>query len=174
MKTILYMAMTVNGIIARENGDEDFLSAENWKTFTQLANKAGNFIIGRKTYEAVKNWDENYGFDDLTGVKKVVISEDTSFKLDEGYILANSPQDAIEKLKQEGFEDILVTGGSTINTSFIKSNLLDEIILNIEPAILGKGISLFSSEDFESKLNLIDVKKLEDNIVQLHYKIMLK
>jgi len=171
MKTTLYMAMSVNGIIVKENGNEDFLSHKNWETFTKLANKSGNFIVGRKTYEAAKNWNEDYDFDSLTGIIKVVISENPSFELDKDYILANSPKDAVEKLKQEGFENILVTGGSTTNTAFIKANLLDEIILNIEPAILGKGIPLFSSEEFESKLNLIGVKKLENDIIQLHYKI---
>ena len=38
MKVILYMAMSLNGYIARENGDEDFLSHENWNTFCELAN----------------------------------------------------------------------------------------------------------------------------------------
>lgn len=60
MKTTLYMATSANGIIARENGDEDFLSHENWKKFCELANEFGNFIVGRKTYDAVKKWDEGY------------------------------------------------------------------------------------------------------------------
>lgn len=171
MKTILYMAITPNGIIARENGEEDFLSHKGWETFAELAKKYGNFIVGRKTYEAVKKWDEDYSFDDLTEIEKIIISQDSLYQLDEGYALAQSPQDAIEKLKEKGFENILVAGGSATNTAFMKEGLLDEILLNIEPAIVGEGISLFSSADFESRLKLLEMKKLDDDIVQLHYEV---
>ena len=37
MKIILYMAQTMNGIIARENYNEDFLSDINWKVFCQTS-----------------------------------------------------------------------------------------------------------------------------------------
>src|SRR3989338_11387856 len=108
MKTILYMAISANGIIATETGGEEFLSHENWEKFCELAREFGNFIVGRKTYEAVKKWDGGYNFDDLLGVEKVIISQYQSFKLDEGYVLANSPEDALEKLFQKGFEKALV------------------------------------------------------------------
>jgi len=49
------MAMSVNGMIADESCNEDFLSDVNWKTLIDLSEKYGGFIIGRKTYDAVKN-----------------------------------------------------------------------------------------------------------------------
>ena len=39
MKISMYMAATVNGIIARENGKEDFLSDYDWDIFVKLAKK---------------------------------------------------------------------------------------------------------------------------------------
>lgn len=113
MKTTLYMAISANGIIATKTGDEEFLSHENWEKFCELARKYGNFVVGRKTYEAVKKWDSGYNFDDLVSVEKVVISQDQNFQLDKGYILASSPEDALAKLSQ--FENILITGGANIN-----------------------------------------------------------
>lgn len=47
VKVILYMATSVNGVIARENNEEDFLSEDNWDTLFQLANKSGCIIWGR-------------------------------------------------------------------------------------------------------------------------------
>ena len=55
MEVVLYMAMSVNGMIADESCNEDFLSDVNWKTLIDLSEKYGGFIIGRKTYDAVKN-----------------------------------------------------------------------------------------------------------------------
>jgi dihydrofolate reductase len=172
MKTTLYIAMSANGIIATEEGNEEFLSYENWEKFCELARGSGNFVVGRKTYEAVKKWNEGYNFDDLVGVEKVVVSRDQNFKLDEGYILANSPQDALAKLSQKGFEKVLVTGGANLNLVFAKEGLLDEIILNVEPVFIGKGIPLFALQDFELKVEFASVSKSKSGIVTLHYSIL--
>lgn len=172
MKTTLYMAISANGIIATETGDEEFLSHENWEKFCELAREFGNFIVGRKTYEAVKKWDSEYNFDDLVGIEKVIISQDQNFKLDEGYILANSPQDALAKLSEKGFDRALITGGANINSAFAKAKLLDEIILNVEPVFVGKGIPLFAPQDFEIKAKLISTDKTENGIVFLKYEIL--
>ena len=171
-KVILYMAMSVNGIVARESGEEDFLSDANWETFKKLVKKHRNFIIGRKTYEAVKTWAWDFGFDDFTDAEKVVISNDPSFSPDSGYTAVPSPQKAIEHLSKKGFKSCLVTGGPTINSLFAKEALLDEIFLNVEPALIGKGIPLFAKEDFELRAKLVSAKKGKDDLLTLHYQIL--
>ena len=171
MKVTLFMAMSLNGIIARKNGDEDFLSHDNWNSFSELVKSFQNFIIGRKTFEAVKKWNDGYNFDDFKDAKKIVVSRNQNYKLDEGYILASNPKEALETLKDNGFNKILITGGSGLNASFAKDNLIDEVILNVESVIIGEGIPLFSSNEFDLNLKLIDVKKLPNDIVQLHYKV---
>jgi dihydrofolate reductase len=171
MKVTLFMAMSLNGIIARKNGDEDFLSHDNWNSFSGLVKSFQNFIIGRKTFEAVKQWKEEYNFDDFKDAMKVIVSSDQNYKIDVGYKLASSPKEALEILKENGFNNILITGGATLNSSFVKENLIDEIILNVESVIIGEGFPLFSSNDFDLDLKLVDVKKLPNDIVQLRYKV---
>src|SRR3989344_446189 len=169
MKVILYMAQTINGIIARTNYEEDFLSNENWRVFLDFVKDSGCFVVGRKTYEEVRKW-KDYNFNNINAVK-IIISNSPDFKLDKGYILATSPEEAIQKASKLGFKKILLTGGGAINSAFMKKRLVDEIILNIEPFVLGNGIRIFSQEDFEYKLNLINIKKLDSGIIQLNYKI---
>lgn len=172
MKVTLFMTMSLNGVIARKNGDEDFLNDANWKSFSKLVKSFQNFIIGRKTFEAVKKWNEAYNFDDFKDAVKVVVSSDQNYKLDEGYRLASNPKEALKILKDSGFTNILITGGSGLNSSFAKENLIDELIINIEPAVIWEGIPLFSGNNFGLKLKRVDVKKLSDDIVQLHYKVV--
>lgn len=172
MKVILFMAQTVNGIIARENYNEDFLSDENWKVFCKIAKNIGCFVIGRKTYDVVKEKYNNYNFNDVKA-KKIVVSRNPKFK-PKGYIVARSPKDVIKKAKLAGFKNILLTGGSKLNTAFMKSGLVDEIVLNIEPAVVGKGISLFSEGKFEFRLKLNKIKRLSSGIIQLNYKVKKK
>lgn len=172
MKVILTMAISANGIIASKSGSEDFLSHDNWIQFVKLAKKVGCFIWGRKTYEAVMKWEGNY-FSELKEVKKIIISH-SKLKLEKGFELANSPKDALKKLEQIGFKEAIITGGSTINSSFAKEDLIDEIIFDVNPAILGDGISVFQPADFELKLNLIDYKVVGLDLIELHYKVIKK
>lgn len=171
MKVILSMAMSVNGIVADESGSEDFLSHDNWLAFVKLANRIGSNIWGRSTYEAVRTWEGDY-LKDLEKVKKIVISSDPSLKLDPGFTLAPSPKDALSKLEVDGKQEALVTGGPTINSAFVKAGLVDEIILTVEPAILGKGIALFSPADFSLRLELLEINYLNPNHLELHYKVV--
>ena len=168
MKVILFMAQSINGMIARRNGSEDFLSDANWQTFSSLAKQHQCVIVGRKTYDEVKKWKE-YNFDNVKA-KKIIVSRDKKSKLTTGYISAGSPNDALKKASKLGFKKVLLTGGGTLNSAFMKNKFVDEIIINIEPYVLGRGIKIFSEETFENKLQLVKVTKL-NGIVQLHYKV---
>lgn len=170
MKVTLFMAISVNGMITRNNGSEDFLSNKNWNSFCKIAKKTKNIIVGRKTYEAVTNWNEDFNFDDLTKVTKVVVSKKKK-KTIKGYNFVSSPKEALKLLKKKGFKDVLITGGSKLNSSFAKRGLINEIVLNIEPAVIGKGIPLFSKEKFDLKLKVIKIKKLENNLIQIHFTV---
>lgn len=164
------MAISLNGIIARENNEEDFLSHENWITLVDLAHKTGCMIWGRKTHELVKTWDKQY-FEGIKGIRAVIVSTNLNYEVGEGFELASSPKEALEKLKKEGFSTAMLTGGATLNSSFAKLGLIDEIILNIEPVVVGKGIPLFFPKQFDLNLQLLKTKRLKNNILQLHYKV---
>lgn len=170
MKVILWMAISVNGIIARENGEEDFLSHDNWIEFAKKTNQVGSLVWGRKTYQAVRTWDKQY-LEDLKKVRKIILSKKPNLELEEGFTQAHSPKEALEILSKEGFKEVVLTGGSNNNSSFVKEGLIDEIILNVEPVIIGKGLPLFAPENFDLKLKLLKVSKLENNLFQLHYKV---
>lgn len=169
MNVLLFMAQTPNGIIARDNYSEDFLSHENWKTFVKLAEEKKCFIIGRTTYQQVKKWP-TYDFDHVNA-QKIVVSKNRKLKLGKRYTLAKDPKDALQKVVALGFNHVLLTGGGTLNSAFMKEGLVDELILNLEPHLIGKGIRTFTEENFETKLKLIGAKKTSKGIIQLHYSV---
>ncbi len=171
MKVSLHMAVSVNGIIAADNGSEDFLSHENWLVFLNKAKEVGSIIWGRTTYEAVSKWPKDY-LDGLKGIVKIIISNDKDYKVDEGFELANSPEQAIELLETKGFAETIITGGSTLNTEFAKRNLINKVSLTMQSVILGSGIPLFKREQFEMKLKLTKIEKISDNLIELNYDVI--
>ncbi|MFB6175304.1 MAG: dihydrofolate reductase family protein [Candidatus Nanohalobium sp.] len=169
MKIKLFMSQSLNAKIARENGGEDFFSPRNWEEFQKIAENTGAFVVGRKTHEAVKEWEEK-GFKDINA-ERIVLTRKKDFDIEEGYIKASSPRKAVQVAEEQGLESLLVTGGASVNTSFIEKGLLDELIIDIEPFLLGKGLDLFSKGEFEAELELEEVRELEEDIVQLRYSL---
>lgn len=109
---------------------------------------------------------------DIKNFKKIIVSKNANFNLEENFELASSPEDALKKLTSEGFNTALIVGGSTLNTSFAVNGLLDEIILNVNSVIIGEGILLFSPKDFILKLELLGTKNITKDIIQLRYRVI--
>lgn len=169
------MAMTVNGFIAKEDDNTSWVSENEWKSFSGMIKQAGNMIIGRRTYEImIKN--NEFERSKLDKIKTVVVTSDVSLKIHNPDFIftVRSPKEALNILRKQGFKKILVCGGRTLNASFMKENLVDEMYIDIEPIIFGRGIKLFADADFESKLKFLGTKKLSGNEIQMHYKIIKK
>lgn len=170
MKVTLFMAMSANGMVARTNGDEDFLSNENWKVFTGLAKKHGCFIWGRKTYEAVKKWGKQYDPEKL-GSLPMIISKNLQNNKFKKYLVANSPHTALAKLSARGYRAALLSGGPTLNSAFARAGLINEVILAVNPVVVGDGKALFLPRHFDLQLKLTSIKKRK-NLLLLSYKVL--
>lgn len=169
MKVILYMAISANGMIARENDDTSFISKEEWNSYSSFVRKTGCLIIGHRTYNILTKQPE---FKEFKNVKIVVISHNKFTTLASNHFVAKSPKEALNILKE--FNSVIVAGGGILNSSFMKEDLVDEIFLDIEPKILGRGIKLFYDETFETDLTLLGIKKISKKTLQLHYKVKKK
>lgn len=167
MKRILYMAMTINGFIAKEDDRTEWSQAE-WEEYRERVNKAGALIIGRRTYEIMEH---DSIFDDLQCTIAVITHHTIAKK---GVLSFVSPEEAIRYFKKEKHKEVYITGGSNINALFLKENLIDEIILDIEPIMYGKGTPLMFPESFEAQLFLKKVKDVKHHFLQLHYTVVKK
>jgi len=74
-------------------------------------------------------------------------------------------------LAKKGHTEAVIIGGTMTMSEFIKAGLVDDIYFVMEPVLFGSGLPLLKNVELESKLNLLDVKKLNGNTVQLHYEI---
>lgn len=111
-------------------------------------------------------------FEKLGNPITVVLSSTKLKTGNKNHFCAKTPKEALTALEKHGFKKVFVGGGGgKINSSFMKDGLVDEIILQIEPMLFGKGINLFADSDFEAKLELVGVEKLSQNEIQLYYKV---
>ena len=126
MKTILYMAITANGMIAKADDSAPW-SDIIFKNYYSFVKKAGNIIVGHKTYKIMVEYDE---FKKLDNPVTVVLS---SYPTPEGvpkdHFFVNTPQKALEVLKKKGFKTAIVGGGGKTSSAFMSEEIVDEIII---------------------------------------------
>lgn len=169
MKITLYMATTVSGLVARLNGETDFVSEAEWSQFRAAAEKTGWIIVGRKTYEIMRRAHEltklgRTGVVVVTGTQGYAVASPS-------HLTAASPQGAVELLSGRGAEEALVAGGSTLNAAFMGAKLVDELQIDIEPVALGHGLPLFNGTDFEVRLKLLEVERFATDGIRLRYEV---
>jgi len=62
-------------------------------------------------------------------------------------------------------------GGGNLAKTFFEEGLIDELIIGIQPVILGKGIPLFLPQERQMELERFDVKMRESGTVQISYRV---
>ena len=120
MKVILYMASTINGMIAKTNDDTSFVSKNEWKIFSGMIRKTGNMIIGRRTYDLMLESDE-FNRSKLNKIKIIVLSRRNTKVHDKKYVsVAKTPKEALKVLLKYKFKTAIVCGRS-IKPKFLES-----------------------------------------------------
>ncbi len=171
MKVILDMAVSLNGMIAREDGSEDFLPYEGWVEFVEEAKRFNNIVMGRETYEKVTSLYKDHNFNDVPVEHKIIITRKTDYIAPEGYVIVNHPIEAVEYIKNMGLDSLYLVGGGVLNTAFMKQQLVTDVRLTINPFILGRGRPFLQLEDFEAKLTLQEAHSYSNGRMRLSYTV---
>jgi len=167
MKVTLYMAISTDGYVAKKNDNTDWVCDADWAVFSKIVKQTGCIVMGRRTYEVS---GEDFPYDCKLNI---VMTSDENLKSDSANVVftSESPAGVIEIAKNEGFDNLLIIGGGSVNAAFLEQGLIDEIYLSIHPKVLGEGIKIFSGDENDVDLDLLEVKQLEEDLVQLHYKV---
>jgi len=168
MKVTLYNAISIDGFIARSDHKTDWVSDTDWEIFTKLVKSKKAIVMGRKTWETSKE-DFPYNCElniVMTRNKKLIAAQTQNDPI----LFTNlDSKEVIEEVEKRGYSELLIIGGGKLNSSFLKANLIDEIIIDIHPTILGKGVKLFGDQEFDINLKRTKVTQLEEGLVQIVY-----
>ncbi len=172
MKVTAVIAQSVNGRMTRGEDANVYTwtSIEDKKHLKDVIGKAKLIVMGSKTYlEAKRNIKLNPYI-----LRIVLTSQPESFADDEvkGQLefYNDSPQEICKKYEKK-YDELLLLGGNTIYSLFLKEGLIDECVITIEPYLFGKGIS-FIHEDINAQLELISCRKLnEKGTLLVTYKV---
>jgi dihydrofolate reductase len=161
MKVVAYFTLTADGYLPgaedKDLPEPDTILADTAKR----ADKLGSLIVGRTSYEAMEEGESS--------VPIVVVSK-TKREDKEDVFFAQSPKRALTLLERRGFTSTLVGGGAKLFSSFLAADLVDELYVNIAPEVVGKGLRIEGPARRAQLLKLIRTVRLDDGIVQLHYR----
>ncbi len=166
---ILYVAMSLDGYIARSDQRVDWLPSPDDADdhgYTQFYNSIDALVMGSTTYEQV------LGFGDWAYPGKqsyVLTSRTLSTPRDDVTCVNGGISQVIIETQQRGFHRVWIVGGGQVASAFMQQGLVDEYIIVFIPIILGTGIPLYRSVP-EQQLELVTTNTYSTGAVELRYK----
>lgn len=168
------MVLSVDGKSTKwDLTDQSWASPEDKAHLTKLISENDLILMGGKTYEFAKNYIKPQ-----EGKLRIVITRDpekfSSDKIDGQLEFTNQPiPELIQTLENRGFKQMLLLSGEGLNKQFLEANLINEIILTVEPKIFGTGHEMVSHAKLDLDLKLLSFEKLnESGTLLLHYKVL--
>jgi dihydrofolate reductase len=158
MSVFFYGCITIDGFLADKNHNLDWLyqTGEIEETGYEAFYKSMDItIMGKRTFNEIKNLENIESLYPTT--QNYVFTHAESLSVKE-FIPMNC--DLVEFVKQiECDKNIWIVGGNTILGPLLDQDMVDNMIIQVAPVLLGRGIPLFSQEEMVKRFYLKEVKK---------------
>ncbi len=174
MANIVYIATSLDGFIADRNDGLDWLNmvpnpSHDDLGWADFMNGVDALIMGRVTFETVCSFDCEWPYS-----KPVFVLTSSLRSIPKGYedkveLVNGSLSEVVAKVNAKGYENLYIDGGKTVQ-SFLKEDLVDELIITTIPILLGGGSPLFGDLPKEQRYELVKSEMLLNQLVKSHYK----
>jgi dihydrofolate reductase len=184
-----YVACSVDGFIAHKDGSHEGFSQESeyladlFSSFPETVpshlrdamnihgeNKEFDTVLmGRKTYEIGANVGVTSPYSHM---KQYLFSRGMKQSPHEDVVLVlDKATDFVEALKQSPGQGIWLCGGANLAAELFTKRLIDQLILKVNPFLMGSGIPLFEGSIQQTALELTEQKTYSNGVLLLHYKV---
>ncbi|MDR9416395.1 MAG: dihydrofolate reductase family protein [Gracilimonas sp.] len=181
MKTQFYTATSIDGYIADDENALDWLFQfeliESMKdNYDHFISQVGAAAMGSTTYEWIieqenmvehpEKWPYTFPVWVFSSRTQPIING-----ADITFVKGGVEPIYSDMMQAADGKNIWLIGGGGLGAQFHNKGLLDEIILNVVPVILGSGAQLFSGEISSPPLKLVDAEKHGDVFMMLRYEV---
>jgi dihydrofolate reductase len=167
----VFVGTSVDGFIARANGDLDWLPADGGEPhgYDEFIASVDAIVIGRKTFETVLAFPAwPYG-----GKRVVVLSSrplDLTAARGAVEQMGGPPAEIVSRLADSGARHLYVDGGITVQR-FLRAGLVQRLIITRVPVLIGDGIPLFGSLPGDVRLRHVATRHYPSGLVQSEYDV---
>ncbi len=165
MKLILVMAVTADGLIARDSAHPvDWTGRADKEYFSQITRQAGVVIMGSSTFDTLSS--------PLPDRLNIVLTRNKNRKSSFSNLVFTdqAPETILWDLEKKNYPFAVLMGGSRINSLFMEKGLVDEMHLTVVPRIFGTGLGLFHSP-FDKPLSLHSLREIQSGHLLMIYRL---
>lgn len=170
MSVYFYGCITIDGYLADKNHNLDWLYQTGNPEETDYQNFYNNMditVMGKRTFDEIKHIENISSFYPTT--KNYVFTHSDTLFID-GFIPVNG--DVVSFVKKiESDKNVWIVGGNTILAPLLDYDLVDTMIIQIAPVLLGEGIPLFTQKDICKRFLLHEVKQYGQFAELIYHKI---
>ncbi len=173
MTVSVFVGTSLDGFIARRNGDFDFLPPGGGEPhgYNEFIASVDAIVIGRNTFEKVLTLGPWH-----YGDKRVVVLSSRPVDLSAacgGVVeqMAGPPAEIVAKLAATGAHHLYVDGGITIQ-EFLRAGLIQRLIITRVPVLIGDGIPLFGALPRDIRLRHVATKHYPSGLVSSEYQVL--
>lgn len=158
MSVFFYGCVTLDGYLADKNHNLDWLhqtgttEETDYESFYQGIDIT---IMGRRTFREIEKAEDPQALYPTTRNYVFTHARDLSCR---GFTPVHG--DVVEFVRQlDKDKNIWIVGGTTLLSPLLDQDLVDCMILQIAPVLLGDGVPLFSQKEALKRFSLKEVKK---------------
>jgi dihydrofolate reductase len=169
VKASVFIGTSLDGFIARANGDFDFLPPGGGEPhgYAEFMATVDALVIGRKTFETVLTFDAwPYGEKPVFVLSTRALAPAPPEAVVER--LSGEPADIVSQLDARGIRNVYVDGGITIQR-FLQAGLIQRLIITRVPVLIGTGIPLFGATPHDIVLTHVATRQYASGLVQSEY-----
>jgi dihydrofolate reductase len=170
---VVYIAVSLDGYIAGQDGNLDFLSIAEHEGedygYAEFNKTVDTVIWGRKTYDKVLSFGIEFPHKDK---RCIVLSNNRKGTDEHVEYYSGSVVDLVAELRGSQGKDIYIDGGAETIHTFRKHGLIDRYILSVIPVLLGGGTRLFGEGLPTELLKLNSYRSFDSGVTQLHYEVV--
>jgi dihydrofolate reductase len=168
----VFVGTSVDGFIARPNGDLDFLPEGGGEPhgYNEFIASVDVIVLGRNSFEKVLTFDPwPYGATrvvvlstrpvDVTAARGGVVEQ-----------MAGTPAEIVTRLAASGARHLYIDGGITIQ-GFLRAGLIQRLIITRVPVLIGDGIPLFGSLLRDIRLRHVATRSTPSGLVSSEYQV---
>lgn len=177
-KIIYHVATTLDGFIAHEDHAIDgfFNEGDHVTDYLTHLQNYDTVIMGKATYTFGYNFGMQPGDAPYPHMQHYIFSKTLHFDNkpnEKVHLIRDQEVDFLQQLKQTEGTDIYLCGGAAFASFVLEHQLIDELIIKLNPVLFGKGIPLFSNmEKFKNlPLTLLDLKSYTSGVLLLTYQV---
>ncbi len=174
MKASVFIAASLDGFIARQDGDIDWLGEPEEDGddhgFTAFMDSVDMLVMGRNTFEKVLSFGVEWPY-----AKPVIVLTSRPLEIPSDLVgrvesMAGTPAEIVEALEARGAGHLYIDGGKTIQ-AFLDAGIIQRLIITRIPILLGEGIPLFGPLANDIRLRHITTQTCSGGMVQSEYQV---